>query len=92
MKKDKTIRGILRKNEHQKVLDYLAKASGYNKGNLNKAGVISAVTQEVFFGKKGGLGKAISAIKTLSDPEYKIIEVDENYIKVTEKTLKYASE
>jgi len=88
---DKEIRRMLRRDSYQRILDYLAKTSGYKEATLNKSGVISSVVQEVFPYTKDGIARTISAILIFSMPIYNIVEANGNSIKVTEKTLRYAS-
>ena len=82
------IKKILRKDSHQKVLDYIVKASGYQTGSLNKAGVISSVSQEVFSGREDRLARTTSVFELFYIHD--LLELNGREVKITEKTLEYA--
>ena len=88
MIKEENIRKMLRRDSHQKVLNYLAKASGYRSATLNKAGVISSVSQEVFFDREDRLRRTVSAFELFHN--YELLELNGSEVKITEKTLEYA--
>jgi len=84
------VKEMLKKNDHQEILEKLVEASCNKPGILNKYGTISLLTKEVYHGRREDMAKINAAIKTFSSPPYEIIIVSVDTIIITEKALKYA--
>jgi hypothetical protein len=85
------VKEMLRKDDHQRILEALVKFSAGETGTLHKHGAISAIAKQIYPGRREYVAKVASAIETFSKPPYGIITVNGSNITVTEKTLKYAS-
>lgn len=74
-------------NDYERALKFIEIVSGRSKASLNKPGLLSAISKEVYFGDSK---KAYSALNELHKNGFLIM--DDKKVLITDKTLCYLSE